>query len=501
MLRSRRGRHAGLVASAVAAVVAATMSASATVPTAADPALTYAGSHASTPRAAAVASSFASATPRGRCGPGSLPEQTQGRAPLADFSNGRALKGYTCNARLVSRIGDEGGYRTHIYTDTAGHTCAYYDGTNVYGQSVVYHQEYGTAVVDMTDRAHPVETTRLITQAFAMPHESMTISPDRGLLMAAAATNATGPAVVDIYSLKQDCRHPTLMSSTPFGILGHEGNVTADGKTFWVSANVEGVLAAIDISNPSLPSLAYFGVGQIVVHGFSLSPDGKTLYAARNGACLCTGSPGLEVWDVSQVQERKQDPQVTRLSSLTWPEVSVPQTTMPITVKGHRYVVEVDEYAGNVTNTPTDPVGGARVIDVQNPRHPFVLSDLRLQVDQPANRLGPQVNDPNANNQFVGYAAHYCSVPRTDDPLLVACSFLASGLRVFSIADPAHPVEVAYFNHPQDKPGDTSGSSAFSQPSWDLKRHAIWFSDSNHGFFDVQLTNGVWPAALSATTR
>src|SRR5262249_18523409 len=160
---------------------------------------------------------------------------------------------------------------------------------------------------------------------------------------------------------------------------------------FWVSANVEGVLAAIDIRNPSLPSLVYFGVGQIVVHGFSLSPDGRTLYAAHNGACLCITSPGLEVWDVSQVQERKQDPQVTRRPSLTWPEVSVPQTTMPITVKRHRYVVEVDEYAGNVTNTPTDPVGGARVIDVQNPRHPFVVSDLRLQVNQPANRLGPQV--------------------------------------------------------------------------------------------------------------
>ncbi|HZI36737.1 MAG TPA: hypothetical protein VFF24_00420 [Acidimicrobiia bacterium] len=34
------------------------------------------------------------------------------------------------------------------------------------------------------------------------------------------------------------------------------------------------------------------------------------------------------------------------------------------------------------------------------------------------------------------------------DPGIVACSFIASGLRVFDIRDPQHPREIAYFNPP-----------------------------------------------------
>src|SRR5436305_1081489 len=60
------------------------------------------------------------ATPDAPSGPGSRPEQTQGRVPLADYSNGRAAKGYYCNARQVSHIGNTGGFKTFRYVDTAG---------------------------------------------------------------------------------------------------------------------------------------------------------------------------------------------------------------------------------------------------------------------------------------------------------------------------------------------------------------------------------------------
>jgi hypothetical protein len=432
------------------------------------------------------------ATPSASCGPGSVPEATQGRAPLADFSNGRGLLGYSCNAELVSRTGRTGAYRTHSYTDLHGRTCAYFDTTNVYLQSVVLHGDYGTVVVDMTDPEHPVQTARLTTQAFAMPHESMSISRNRGLLMAAASTNATGPAVVDIYNLAGDCRYPKLLSSTPLGFLGHEGAVTADGLTYWVSSNA-GAIAAVDISKPILPSMVYFSIGQVQVHGLSLSPDGNTLYGAANGEFK-----GLQVYDVSQIQARAALPAASLISHLTWPEVSVPQTTIPITIRGHHYLIEVDELAGVVSADATAPVGAARIIDIEDVRRPAVVSHLRLQVNQPGDRLGDQVNDPGAGNQFVGYAAHYCSVPRQDDPELVACSFLASGLRVFNISDPVAPLEVAYFNHPQDTPGDMSGSSSFSQPAWDLEHQSVWFADGNHGFFAVRLTNDVWPSSLTA---
>ena len=36
-------------------------------------------------------------------------------------------------------------------------------------------------------------------------------------------------------------------------------------------------------------------------------------------------------------------------------------------------------------------------------------------------------------NQAQGYAAHYCNIPTRVNPKIVACSFIASGLRLFDI--------------------------------------------------------------------
>ena len=94
-----------------------------------------------------------------------------------------------------------------------------------------------------------------------------------------------------------------------------------------------------------------------------------------------------------------------------------------------------------------------------------------------------------------GYAGHYCSVPRAKDPGLVACSFIASGLRIFDIRDPESPKEVGYFNKPTPpgrKPA-REGAYAMSSPAWDLQRQQVWYTDGNSGFYAVRLTNGIAP--------
>src|SRR5207302_3571541 len=66
------------------------------------------------------------ATPKAHCGPGSRPETgRQGRVPLADYNNGRAAKGYFCNARQRGHIGDTGGFKTLRYVDRTGRVCAF----------------------------------------------------------------------------------------------------------------------------------------------------------------------------------------------------------------------------------------------------------------------------------------------------------------------------------------------------------------------------------------
>ena len=104
-------------------------------------------------------------------------------------------------------------------------------------------------------------------------------------------------------------------------------------------------------------------------------------------------------------------------------------------MSGKPYLLETDEYTqGTVGGGGRDEVGAARIIDISDERKPKVVSNLRLQVNQPADHA-KAANDPGAISPVQGYAAHYCDVSTPKDPTVVACSFIASGLRVFDISD------------------------------------------------------------------
>lgn len=446
---------------------------------------------------------FAPSTPTATCGPGSLPEtSTQGRVPKADFESGRAAKGYRCNTAQVSHQGASGGFKVIRYTDSQGNTCAYYDSTLALPKDLVANlisgDGLGVVVLDMNDPAKPVKTANLTSPAMLSPHESLLLNVRRGLLAADMGTAATAPGFFDIYDVRSDCRHPRLMSSTLSAILGHESGFAPDGKTFYASSAAAS-LVAIDVSNPRRPRTIYTKLG-VEYHGLRLSDDGRTMYVANIGSPGLQGlaNAGLRILDVGQIQDRKPHPTVPVLSSITWPQVSIPQVAEPFTRNGRRYVVEVDEFvdlftAKGLTNLTTASVGAARIIDVQDSQHPRVVSDIRLQVHQPSARTGPQRDDPGASFPAQGYAAHYCSVPTRNNPNLVACSMILSGLRVFDIRDVNHPREVAYFNKPLVKNTRLTvpflGGYAMSQPAWDAKRASIWYTDTNSGFYAVKLTN------------
>ncbi|MDX6215171.1 MAG: hypothetical protein QOG99_755 [Frankiales bacterium] len=448
--------------------------------------------HASSGKAATT-TTVPAATPRAHCGKGSLPETgRQGRVPLADYTSGRAAKGYTCNTVQAAHIGETGGFKTFRYTDRTGRVCAFYDGTLLFPTAAAHNETGGVHVLDMSDPARPIETDRLVTPAMDSPHESLALNPARGLLAAAVGSPATAPGIVDVYDVSQDCRTPVLQSSSPLGILGHESGFSPDGRTLWVSTTAGPGVTAIDVSNPRLPSIVWHSF-TYTFHGMNLSADGNRLYGADLGSVH-----GLSILDVSQVQRRVANPVVTQVSHLTWPEVSIPQNTIPVTIKGHKYLVEFDEYSRNAGSyTADDPVGAARLINIDNDRKPSVTSTMRLEVNQPAARASDQQNDPGAQYGVQGYAAHYCGVPRTVDPGIVACSFILSGLRVFDISDPQHPRETAYFNKPAPNTLPLkSGSYAMSAPTFDIRHHQVWYADGDSGFYAVTLTNGTWPRGL-----
>lgn len=437
---------------------------------------------------------YAGATKDIACDKGSLPESIQGRVSAADITSGRAAKGYTCNARLVSHFGATGGYRVERYADKSGHVCGYYDSTLIFPTDTPAQgtETTGTYVMDLTDPEHPVHTDTLRTPAMQSPHESLRLNQKRGLLAADMANPGFGPAFVDVYDVTADCRHPVLQASSPMGLLGHESGFSPDGNTFWVASLSGNTLAAVDVSNPKMPTLIWLSYTYIA-HGVSISNDGNRLYMADNA------TNALTILDVSQVQKRLSNPTVTIVSRFAWQPVSIPQNATPFTLRGHHYLLETDEYAKVPRNSGPPVVGAARIIDIQNEKHPFLVSNMRLAVNQPAAMVGDQTKDPGANSatngNLQGYAAHYCTLPSRVNPNVIACSFMQSGLRVFDVRDPYHPQEIAYFNQP---PTGGGASNAFAAPAYDEAHGNIWYSDGHSGFYVVHLTKSTGIATFAA---
>ncbi len=431
------------------------------------------------------------AVPRAVCGPGSHPlAGMQGRVPASATSSPQARYGWTCNATLVSHQGSSGGFKVWRYTDRHGHVCAFYDTALLYplnAVSLTGPPSTGVAVLDMSDPAHPVQTATLTTLPMLSPHESLNLNAARGLLAADLGNPASYPGLMSIYDVGQDCRHPVLDSTYLAARFGHESGFSPDGRTFWITGGGEGI-AAVDVSDPKHPHTIW--QGNEFSHGVNLNDAGTRLYVADSV------DGNLAILDVSQIQERKPNPQVKEISRLTWKTVTIPQNSAPMQIGGHHYLLEFDEYAFRFSQlAAADTVGAARIINIDDEAHPYVVSNIRLEVNQPAQHHAADT-DPGALSPAQGYAAHYCAIPREVDPQIVACSFINSGLRVFNIQDPLHPREVAYFISPP-KPADTNGFDAsdfaMSKPAFDVARHDVWYTDGTTGFYVVHLDNGAWP--------
>ena len=452
----------------------------------------------------ATGDSVSAVTPAATCGKGARPETgIQGRVPLADYVSGRVTQGYRCNTKPIAHQGTTGGFKVLRYKDSKGNVCAFYDSTLLFPKDVLYNaaEGLGVVVLDMSNPKKPRKVTTLSSPAMLSPHESLLVNEKRGILGAVLGNPLTNVGLLELYDVRTNCLRPTLLSSTTTAVLGHESGFSPDGNTFWASSTGGQTLAAVDVSDPRNPRRIFFQTG-VNYHGLRLSPDGRTMYVANigNPTGVRLSSGGLRILDVSQVQDRKPSPQVRILANLDWANGSLPQVAEPFTKKGRDYLLEVDEFADfGLDGGPTQagaPVGAARIIDIEDPTNPKVISDLRLAVHQPGARQGDQQLDPGALIPVQGYAGHYCSLPKTKNPKIVGCSMIMSGLRLFDIRDLKRPKEVAYFNEPT-VPGSNPlnltalGAFAMSAPAWDPARRSVWYTDANKGFFVVALTNDV----------
>jgi len=431
------------------------------------------------------------AVPPAACGAGSRPlAGEQGRVPASAINSPAAAQGWTCNVKLEGHHATPGGFRVWRYVDHTGHACAFYDTSLVSALNVfsaALGPSSGVVVLDVSDPARPIQTATLTSPPMLAPHESLNLNARRGLLAADMGNGGSLPGLMSIYDVSKDCRNPALDSTYLAARFGHESGFSPDGNTFWIGGG-EGI-AAVDVRDPKTPQTIW--QGNEFAHGLNVSDDGNTLYDTNP----IDGE--ITLLNVRQIQARVPEPMVSEISRLTWNTVSIPQNTNPMQIGGKPYLLEFDEFAFRFNPaTMADTVGGARILDISDPAHPRVASNIRLAVNMTAAHTAADSDPSPLPSPGLDYASHYCAIPREVDPEIVACSFINSGLRIFNIQDPLHPREVAYYISPptaSSNPGATAADFAMSQPAFDPARREVWYTDATSGFYNLQLDPSVWP--------
>jgi hypothetical protein len=470
------------------------------------------------------------------CGSSDKPETAlQGQVPAALRASG--FTGFNCNLQLVGQSrGDGANWQTTQFVDKAGHKCAYH-GT---GMATQNRTQRGVRALDITNAATPTHTTSLTTPAMLDPWESLKVNERRQLLAADNGQNGGGGPEVDIYDISGDCRNPQLLASVAVGkadgttgvvkpVVGHEGSWAPDGLTYYGGDLSNSQYYAVDMTNTTSPKLLTTwatGITGATVHGMSVSDDGNRGYFVSLGGLAGTFSAtspatnGLIIADLTDVQQRKANPQIRTVSTLLWKDGSVAQHTIAVKIAGKPYVIFVDEAGSAGLSNPTTaqqacdagltPFPLARIIDISTETAPKIVSRLALEIHDPAN-CSKVIPDIAGLNIFT-YGSHYCSVDNRQNATTLACGYFNSGIRIFDIRNPERPKEIAYYN-PAGTTTASPGSNhvQFAQwkaggPDWcsaqvhlDAASGTVWTTCQDNGVLMLRFTNGVWPFAETTT--
>src|SRR3546814_12184946 len=90
------------------------------------------------------------------------------------------------------------------------------------------------------------------------PWESLKVNEARSLLGAVSVGPLIGGLFFDIYDIAGDCTAPVHLNGVaqtglelPANVLGHEGDFSPDGMTYWATGLALGALTAIEIGRAS----------------------------------------------------------------------------------------------------------------------------------------------------------------------------------------------------------------------------------------------------------
>ncbi len=483
---------------------------------------------------------------RARCrGDNDRPETAlQGQVPAAMRTSTNPFKGFSCNLELVGQDkGTEGGnWSSATYQDRHGHTCLYHATATSAAASAagMTRANPGVPVIDITNRSHPVRVASLNTPAMHDPWESLRVQQRRKILIADNGQSGGGGAEIDIYDLSGDCRQPQQLASVKVGsaedgapitpaVIGHEGNISPDGLTYYIGDIRTSRYHAVDVTNTRKPKLlSTFNMGTSPdvpdgtrVHGLSISNDGNRAYVAAIGTPRAgevadpkaTARNGFVILDTSEVQQRKPGAQIKFVSKALFKDGSVAQLTIPAKIEGKQYLVMVDEAgSGGISNTASAraacdagllPFPVARIYDISDEKNPKVVSKITLETHDIKN-CDAVIPDIAGLNIFT-YGSHYCSVDNRDNATALACGYFNSGIRVFDIRNVNKIREIAYYNPAAASKKAGSNHATIGQwreggPDWcasrldfDFRKKQLITMCQDNGAMVLKFGSHTWP--------
>jgi hypothetical protein len=488
-----------------------------------------------------------------------------GQVPKADQDSGRSQKPYAWNMRLVGQqdIQNRGENGNLGWIGDCAYVSAYYGGNDpLEGMAVIdANNPKNPELVKLEPgtpgtRESQVEANEarkiVIVMPFRHPKTPYGDPP--------------GPSQLQIYDASADCKAPTRVGTYDFGnMVTHEHRISLDGKTVYATVtswadpnsgnsapannadntpqngraargaaaagapaaggrgrgnrppngdpNRPPALLAIDISDLAHPkqiaswSLADEpGMPKSGMHDLDVNDDGTRAYTNSSWQIDGVRHQGLTILDTSEVQARKPNAKITRVSSFNWgpPEnFGGSHSSELVTIKGRQYVICEDETMG--VNAAA-PWGWARIIDVTDEKYPLQISTITLDASKAEN-----ADKTNPDKAY--YGAHYLGVDDYHNASLAFFSWYSSGLRAWDIRDPYLPKEIGYYI-----PGarvNTKLPSSDSYPNakvdyvYSFIRYRpetgqIWFNSLFNGFMIAELIDnpirkGAAPTATTAS--
>jgi len=293
----------------------------------------------------------------------------------------------------------------------------------------------GTSILDISDRNDP----RVITQWDAPPgsHTHKVQVADGLLLVNHELFRSSGPAPVGmaIHEL-EDPANPTRVGFLDTGGIGVHRIVYEGGDHAYVSATPPGytgrIWLIVDISDPSSPR----EVGRWWWPGM-WSAGGETPDWPANEermvhhALVDHDRAYIGMWDSGMVIVDISDPTApTTVSRLNWEEGGHTHTCLPLPDRD--LVVVTDEA---VTDGCEGDRHMVRVVDISDEANPFVRSICPV----------PEGDFCERGLRFGAHCLHENRPGSYRSQRLMFVTYFSAGLRVYDLADPDLPIEIAHW--------------------------------------------------------